>query len=67
MQELTEGSDFGGSGEACCLDMCKWCIIACRRSLSFWSWSSSWDTTCICTLAWAVDLSSNVCSVFRCL
>lgn len=56
-----------GSGEPNCLDKCKWCIMACNLSLSFCSCSSNWDTTCICTRAWAVDLSSNVCSVFKCL
>ena len=41
--------------------------LTCRRSRSLVSCRSSWLTTCICTLACAVDLSSSVCSVLRCL
>lgn len=74
LAELTEltlvGSTLESSSSAvelCCFDMCRWIIIAWRRSRSFWSWSSNWETTCICTLAWAVDLSSSVCSLLRCL
>ena len=33
---------------------------------TFWSWSSSWETICIWTLAWAVLLSSNTCSTPMC-
>lgn len=66
--QLTDDSDdFGGSGEAICFAICRWCIIAPSRSRSFCNWISSCDTTCIWTLACAVDRSSNVCSVFKCL
>lgn len=51
----------------CCLFMWRCCIIACNLSLSLANWSSNCDTTCIWTRAWAVDLSSRVCSVFKCL
>jgi hypothetical protein len=47
------------------LVMCKCCIMACKRSRSFCSCNSSWETTCIWTRAWAVERSSSVCSVFR--
>ena len=41
-------------------------IVLNGLSLTFWSWSSSWDTICICTRAWAVLLSSRTCSDTMC-
>lgn len=47
--------------------MCRWVIIAWSLSRSLFNWRSSWLTTCIWTLAWAVLRSSNWCSKFKCL
>jgi len=50
-----------------CLAICRWVIIAWSRSRSFCNCTSNWVTTCICTLACAVALSSKLWSEFRCL
>lgn len=64
---LTFVGSLSCSVALCCFDIWRCNIIACNLSLSFWSCSSNCETTCIWTLAWAVDLSSRLCSLFRCL
>lgn len=35
LEPVDDSDDFGGSGEAICFAMCRWCIMAVNRSRSF--------------------------------